>query len=296
MSVYEPPAKAPSNVPAIQLDSATLNSLMFSYGWTRSSGGGWTRSTQDGPAYLMPLPSVGVYPELELRAGSSTRTTPSKHLRANAGLAGPAKFVIPRGCRRPTCRCALPALAANFVMDPDRVLDDPRQFLSWVTAVNQLVTPTSTPESSNLDFEALTAHLKSCGWNAESGPDRTMVHVQRRGLYSQVVLECHPRGGWRIGANLIGLSQVSPSSRRAALRIASVANRRLPLTRFSAEGSADAIQLRCEVHLGHGLVSKEWLLAATEAVEAGVVLTVRELQAVVRDTELADLVVAAPAA
>ncbi len=193
MSVYEPPAKAPSNVPAIQLDSATLNSLMFSYGWTRSSGGGWTRSTQDGPAYLMPLPSVGVYPELELRAGSSTRTTPSKHLRANAGLAGPAKFVIPRGCRRPTCRCALPALAANFVMDPDRVLDDPRQFLSWVTAVNQLVTPTSTPESSNLDFEALTAHLKSCGWNAESGPDRTMVHVQRRGLYSQVVLECHPR-------------------------------------------------------------------------------------------------------
>jgi hypothetical protein len=296
MSTYASPAPAFSNVPPIQLDSATLNSLMSCYGWVQSSGGSWTKPTENGPAELTPVTFAGVYPELELRGGASTRTTLSRHLRANAGLAGPAKFVIPRGSRRPACRCTLPAFAADFVTDPDRVLDDPRQFLDWVSAVSELVAPTSTLESSELDFQALAEHLKSGGWNAESGPQRTMVHVERRGLYSQIILERHPNGGWRIGADLIGLSNVSPSSRRAAVRIASVANRRLPMTRFSAEGSADAIQLRCEVHFGHGLVSKEWLLAATEAVEAGVVLTVRELQAAVRDTELADLVVAAPAA
>jgi hypothetical protein len=296
MSSYAPLAQASSNLPPTSLDSATLNSLMFCCGWVPSSGGGWTRPTAKGPAELTPVPAAGVYPELELRGGAAMRTTPSKHLRANAGLAGPAKFVVPRGCRRPVCRCTLPAFAGDFVTDSDRVLDDPHQFLSWVSAVSELVAPSSTLESSDLDFQALAEHLKSCGWNAESGPERTMVHVQRRGLYSQIVLDRHPNGGWRIGADLIGLSEVSPASRRAAVRIASVANRRLPLTRFSAQGSVGATQLRCEVHLGHGLVSKEWLLAATEAVEAGVVLTVRELQAAVRDTALAELVVAAPAA
>ena len=280
---------------AVHNDSPSFRSLMQDVEWNMETNGTWMKATPRGPVTLTHVSSSHVYGEFELRGGPLKRPSAVKHLAANASLAGPAKFVVLRGGRRPVCRIVLPPCAAEFVADPAREVDDPRQFVDFIQSWDNLLSPSATAPSAEIDHDACAAFLKSQGWTAEATGDQTLVHIQRRGLYGQIVLERCPLGGHYLGADLIELAGAPAAARRAARRVASVANRRLAMPRFSAVGEGESMKLRCEVHLGFGRVSNDWLLAATEAVEAGVVLTVRELQAAVRDTVLANLVVAAPA-
>ncbi len=274
----------------------TLNDVFGQMGWQPSLDGGWTKSAEMGRAELVPAADQGIYPSFVYRAGAVTRTTPGRHLAANHQLSGPAKFVVLPGRSDPICRCDLPVTDAESVDHSDRELQDPRHYWAWASSIDQLAEKTPADEPEEVDIQGCLDHLKLHGWNAECGPDGLIVHVERRGLYRQIALACDGGAGWRLGADLIGLSSAAPRCRRAAVRLAAVANRRLPLARFSIAGTGATSQLRCEVHFGRELISNDWLLAATEAVEAGVVLSVRELQATVYDAGLAELVMAAPAA
>ena len=78
-------------------------------------------------------------------------------------------------------------------------------------------------------------------------------------------------------------------------RLARAANARLPLVRLAIDEPNQPTVLRAEVHLGSVPILGAWLTVAVEVISTAVALVARELEAL-RDPELAQLVLAAPAA
>jgi hypothetical protein len=216
-------------------------------------------------------------------------------LEDNASLAGPAKFVAAPGRRLPICRCDVPREPTQDTLLPASAGDiDPWSL--WARSVTSLASGARGAPGEALDVSSSANLLQQAGWVATAEADQVLVHVQRPGLFRQVHIEQTRDEGARISADLADLQGLCRSRRRAIMRLATAANRRLPLARFVTTRPPHSQVLRCEVHWGVSLVSGAWLIAAIEAVETAIVLTAREMQAAVRDTELARLMVAAPAA
>jgi len=213
---------------------------------------------------------------------------PAAVLRANANLAGPAKYVARSGMVSLRFDVPLDILAAD---DPPDFTFGGRTLLeTWAEDITAVLAP---HDFKRADFvpvpaESIVQALEARQWVAAVDDDGQRVRVTQAvpGLFRHIFI-ASDRHGTRVGTALIDLADWSDRCKAAAIAVAQTANDRLHLARFAfAPGSS---LLVAEVSLGAATVPGVWLDAALEAIGAAVATCGRELLAL-GDERLAHLV------
>jgi hypothetical protein len=234
---------------------------------------------------------MAAWHRFELTGGAITLPTPGRYLHENNLLAGPIKYVIaPQGDVR--CRGDIPVGVENTddIASWSGLITPESRSVQWVRALTQLAEGQVPGPGHSLDLDRLVEHLTQSGRSASRDGDRVLIHFYLPGAFGQIRYEHDPRVGPRLAADLLTLSGRRSPFHRAAVRLVSEANWRLPLVRF-ALGATQPSVLSCEVCFGSALIPSAWLMVALETIEAAMSLTLRELQAL-RDPTLARLLVA----
>jgi hypothetical protein len=278
--------------------SRTLDDHLEAHRWVPAGARQWTRETENGQAVLRHVGDGGDWQQFHLRGGAVRRPNANGTFVVNDRLYGPVKFVTaPK--RTPFCRADLPTEFSRIGRQShggleDLTASDPLD--AWASAITACATgQTQGLVSPSPPDDRLVERLKAAGWSASLDEGQLHVHVHRPGLFRQVCLEPQVPAGMKLAADLLPLDGGNRRCRKAVLRLARAANRRLPLVRFAVTDHGGPRRLRAEVHMGCAPIPSGWLPAALEVVEAAISLVARELQAL-RDRELAELVLAADAA
>lgn len=283
----EPTADEPYELCA----DVTLDDSLRAFGWHRCDDGTWRRATSSGCAQLRDMRAMAAWRRFDISGDAMTRPTSGRYLHKNSRLAGPIKYAATaRGDVR--CRSDLPQAVANMDdhMFPSGLVPVESRTVQWVRAITQWVDGETPGPGQTIDLDQLVDYLTQCGRSASRDGDRVLIHFHLPGAFGQIRFEHDPRVGPRLAAELLTLTGRRGPFYRAAVRLASEANWRLPLVRF-ALGATQPSVLSCEVCFGNALIPSAWLLVALETIETAMFLTLRELQAL-RDPTLARLLVA----
>jgi hypothetical protein len=206
--------------------------------------------------------------------------------RANAALAGPAKYVV--RSRLVSLRFDLPleVVSASEAAGSGR---GPTTLDRWAADLTAVLAPSEVdpPSCDPAPAAELAAALEAQGWVAAvDGERQVRLTVAVPGLFRHVLIRSDS-AGTHIWTELASLAGWSKRSQQAALVLAHAANDRLRLARFAL--AADGATLVAEVALGSAAMPGVWLDAALDALHGAIVGCGRELAAL-RDERLARLV------
>ena len=267
-------------------DEPNIGPALCQFGWQALQPGVWQRSTPRGPVRLERVAQHALWDYYAISSSVLPTVTRGRHLRDNVELAGPAKFVAIG--RNVICRCdvpsSLPAGKRTSVSSFDAA---PVDAAYWVRSINERVTDVPVAPVEDVDLECVRRLIDETGRTVSRDAARLLIHVQQPGAFCQIRFERDARRCWCFVADLLEVGNTRSRICRAATRLASEANRRLPGVRFVFAGRPQST-LRCEVCFGRTMVPSDWLAAALEAVDTAIALTLRELQAL-RDPALARL-------
>ena len=272
-------------------DDHALDDNLREFDWHKCDDATWRRPTSSGCAELRVVRETAAWRRFDISGGAITLPTPGRYLHVNGLLAGPIKYAVSaRGDVR--CRGDLPQAVENsddHASLPGLITAESHN-VQWARAITQLSDGETPSPGRSIDLDRLVEHLTQSGRSASRDGDRVLIHFHLPGAFGQIRFEHDPRVGPRLAADLLTLPGRRSHFQRAALRLASEANWRLPLVRF-ALGATQPSVLSCEVCFGNALIPSVWLTVALETVEAAMSLTLRELQAL-RDPALAQFLLA----
>jgi hypothetical protein len=176
----------------------------------------------------------------------------------------------------------------------------------------------ATESATPLPAEQIAMQLQSAGWTATAEEGRVFVNVSLPGIFRQVEIADEFDDGIHrivVGCNLVDLpddedeqdktvtsADDAPSmsidgsaKTQAIVYLAQQVNSRLPLVRMAIDTRNRPWRLRAEVCFCGGPIPGAWLTTAVETVQSAIAATALEFEALRRDAELANLVLAAAA-
>ncbi len=267
-----------------------LANVMIGAGWCNRPGRPleFSQSTVDGTVELRGHLRTAGWMQFFPTGDGVPAVSPAGVLRANAELAGPAKYVARSGMVSLRLDVPLDILAADD--PPDFRFGGRTPLETWAEDITAILAPhdVSSAEYVPVEPETIARSLEAQQWVAAVDDDGQRVRVTQAvpGLFRHIFI-ASDRHGTRVWTELANLANWPDRCQAAAIAVAQAANDRLHLARFAfAPGS---LLLVAEVSLGAATVPGAWLDAALEAIGAAVGACGRELLAL-GDERLAHLV------
>jgi hypothetical protein len=279
-------------------DEATLESALAHCGWEQVDRARWRRPSRNGDCVLEELAHRDRWRQFQLSGGAVPQLDCSQALEDNYCLFGPAKLIARTG-NSPICRVDVPdelGEGNEHAFGADGRLQLVNAYGLWATAVTAFATGDGEMHQADIVVDNnLVDELKQAGWTASLDGGQFQVHIQRPGIYRQVLVERHASAGVKLATELIPLADNNEDCVGAIRHLANAINARLPLVRLAISKSDGAIGIRAEVGFGATLIPGTFLLLSLHALELAVALCVRELEAL-RDPALARVLLAVVAA